>query len=165
MRLRPGCRLPHRGAVAEILEIPPARLIELLKTPPAPHPISPLKRMRLTTGLKPRHVAARLLVSSSLLGRWEHGRARPSWPHLRRLAAIYKRSLSEVAGAVGVTQPPHLDHRIWTADNIGNILRDIRIWRGESIHAVATRVGVHWQTLQRWECGRRRAPPENAATT
>jgi Zn-dependent peptidase ImmA (M78 family)/transcriptional regulator with XRE-family HTH domain len=54
-----------------------------------------LKWARETAGLTPEEAARSLQVKDEKVLAWEHGNKRPSMPQLRKMAAVYKRQLSD----------------------------------------------------------------------
>lgn len=113
----------------------------------------PLTKMRQRAGLTQRQAADALGVSSSCISSWEHDRTTPRWAHVRRLSALYEQPLSTVAVATRQSARPHPESREWTRAQIGELLRVTRQWQGLSRAEVARDVGVHPETLARWEAG------------
>lgn len=127
-----------------------------LVTALAHEPIDSVPRLvqfRRRAGLTQSQVGRRLGVTNTLVCAWERGRARPSWPQMRRLARLYRCELPEIAEAFSIEVPSALHPSAWTRANLHCILRDVRIWRGETREQIARRLGVHGQTVARWERG------------
>lgn len=149
-RSLPARRWP---AVTAALGLPPGGLTAAVHTARSRPAVMPLARLRRRSGLSQRQVGERLLVSPGLVSRWERGVQTPGWPHLRRLAVLWGLPLSVVAEAAGREAPVQLDRGRWPVVGVGAVVRSIRVWRGESRAQVARRIGVHPQTLRRWEDG------------
>lgn len=148
-RALPAHRL-HRLAFAFGL---PANVLLRELIDDRPVPMTPLRRLRKQHGLSLEDVARRLGVTGSIVARWENSSPAPGWAYVRELAVLYGVPISRMADMVGLEAPRLLDTRLWRPDEIGPILRDLRTWRGETLMQVADRVGVHWETLRRWETG------------
>lgn len=143
--------LARANLLAEILDLPTDSMIRQLLSDGPSEQQSALRMLRVRAGLTQQQSARSLNVSSGLVGQWERGRVQPRWPQLHRLSMLYGVPLAVVADAVGQLPPVHLDHRHWQPCDLGAILRELRLWRGQSMLRLAADVGVHWQTIRRWE--------------
>lgn len=148
-RSLPAARLSTLG---DVFDIRGNDLIATLLSEPK-HIAPPLVQMRSAAGLTQHQVGRRVGVTNARVCAWERGRATPNWAQVRQLARILRRSVRDVARACGVDVPRALHPTQWTIDNLHAIMRDIRVWRGETRQQVADRAGVHWQTVARWEQG------------
>ena len=146
------------NSLSEILEVSPAQFESIVRSRRFLPPTSHLAMIRRHAGLTQQEVATRLGVSSGLVSQWEHRLQTPSWPNTRRLAMLFSCSVAVVAKAVGREAPVLLHKPSWRREGLGPILQAVRLWRGESRQVVADRIGVHSQTLRRWEAGATNVP-------
>jgi transcriptional regulator with XRE-family HTH domain len=142
--------------IAGALNLPPGEVLVQFRQPIATPPVSRLAGMRRAAGLTQRQVADGLNVTHPLICHWERGRSIPNWPQVRRLAVLFRRPVEQVAVAVGCPRPVYLDRTRWRSGMLPEILREVRRWRGDTVTDLAARIGVHPQTLRRWENGQTR---------
>lgn len=147
-------------SLADLLGIDAPALTELVRRPPAgpaarTPTASPLRRLRRRTGLSQEAVAHRIGATRHRLGAWERGAPPPLWA-VRRLARVYGVPVLAVARATGVTAPPLLDRRRWSAGDLPAVLVVLRRWSGLTQRDVAERCGCRTPTVGTWERGRAR---------
>lgn len=147
-RLVPASRLaPLAAALSQPVEI----LVVLMARDVRPRR-SPLRQLRLRSGLSQASTAVLLGVSSGLVSSWERGVRAPSLHQARWLAVIYRVPLRDVVAASGILPPSdHLHRARWHGDDLGAIVLAIRLWSGQTRTDVARGVDVHPQTVTRWE--------------
>jgi transcriptional regulator with XRE-family HTH domain len=152
-------RAPSRRArrLAEVLEVDLAMLARpALVRKPSAQPASPLRRLRRRRNLSSRLVAARAGITPASLLAWERGCATPSWGQARAVARALAVPAAEVFSAVGLASPRHLNPALWTADDLPEILSELRRWQGWTQQGLAELLGVGAATLRSWERGRQR---------
>lgn len=149
-RSLPPSRWPALSAALGIAPDEFASRVRQSKYRPSVGPLAMLRRRR---GLTQRQLASGLGVSVGMVSQWERGVQVPSWPAVRRLSLLLACPVATVAMAVGREAPEHLDQTHWSAASLGSVLRGVRLWRGESRSTIGARVGVHSQTMRRWESG------------
>lgn len=148
-RAMPVSRLATLG---QVFGLPRATLVDALLREPVG--VAPrLVQMRRCAGLTQRDVGRRLGVTNALVCAWERGRSKPSWPQMRRLSRMFGRDLREIAAALAIEVPSGLHPSEWHSGNLHRLLHDVRVWRGDTRQQIAERVGVHGQTIARWERG------------
>ncbi|WP_170219204.1 helix-turn-helix domain-containing protein [Nocardioides litoris] len=151
-------RIPRSAvpALAGALGVPPEALRRLLRTPlraPEPAPASPLRRLRLRSGLSQEVVASRVGSTRHTVGSWEGGTP-PPLVMLRRLASAYGVPVATVAEAAGVEPPRELDPRRWRVGDLPAVLRTWRSWAGLTQRELGDLLGCTTDAVRGWEAGR-----------
>lgn len=156
-----GARIPPPllEPLSDLLGLRAPELVDRLAAAPAvplrrSSPPSPLRRMRLRSGLSQERAAQRIGVRRDTLGAWERGEGRPPLAVLRRMAVAYGVPVAGVARAAGVEPPPLLDQRRWRAGDLPEVLRTLRAWAGLTQRGLAERCGCSVATVRSWESGR-----------
>ena len=125
--------------------------------PSAPDP-RPLRSLRQDARMSQREAAAHLRTSVGALARYEAGVRATPIPVVRRMAAVYQRTVAEVLRCSGTELRP-LPPTPWSADQLPDVLQALRAAAGLTKVEVGRAVGRSGQAVRSWEIGRTRPAP------
>lgn len=155
------------GDLAHAFSLQPGALQRLLQRwahqplPPA-EPASPVRRLRLRSGLTQADLARVAGVGVTSLKAWERGH-RPSLAGVRGLARALDLPTVAVARAVGLDLPHELSPAGWAPGDLPRVLRVLRQWSRLTQGGLADRCGVSLSAVRAWEQGRLRPGPRSRA--
>jgi transcriptional regulator with XRE-family HTH domain len=115
-----------------------------------------LRDWRQQRGLSQGGLARNAGVSTSTLSRWEAGRRQPSMPELERVLAALRVPEPQRLAALKAVQAPRalISVQEQAGDSppvTGDLLRAMRLRRGWTQAALASRIGVRQGMLAKWE--------------
>ena len=159
--------VPVPGAlVAPLGQLLATDVADLTRAPlpaaPSPDP-RPLRELRRGARMSQREAAAHLRISVGALARYEAGTRNTPMPVVRRMAAVYQRTVTDLLVCSGTELYP-VPATPWSADELPDVLRALRSARGLTKVAVGRAVGRSGQAVRSWETGRTRPAPATLQT-
>jgi transcriptional regulator with XRE-family HTH domain len=119
----------------------------------------PLRHMRREARMSQREAAAHVGIAVGSLARYEAGERRAPVAVARRMAAAYRRPVSEVLSACGIALLPLPAGVRWRPEDLPKALRAARIAAGLTKVALGRAIGRSGQAVRSWETGRSRPGP------